>query len=155
MKISSNRFTAAVVVAAALAVVPALAQAPAARVVTRDELRACMSSASKLAADRQSLTERGAKTREEVQAVGAELQEITAEKARAEEKGGLTLDRFNRKVKSHNARSEAVRQSAERIAKDEDVFNAETLAYNASCGRISFKPEDKEAILQEAGSPAK
>ena len=155
MKFASNRTTAVRILAAAFVVSSALAQTPPARVVTRDELRACMSSVSKLATDRQSLSERGTKVREEAQAMGSELQELAEQRPRAEEQGGVALDRFNRKVKSHNARMEAVRASAERIGKDEDAFNTETIAYNASCGRISFKPEDKEAILKEVAPAGK
>ena len=155
MKFTSNRCSAAAVLAAAFVVSTALAQTAPARVVTRDELRACMSSASKLAGDRQALTERGTKAREEAQAVGAEVPEIVEQRPRAEEQGGAALDRFNRMVKSHNARMDAVRANAERIGKDEDAFNTETIAYNASCGRISFKPEDKEAILKELAPAGK
>lgn len=155
MKFTSNCSTGVVILAAAFVVSSALAQTPPARVVTRDELRACMSSVSKLATDRQALTERGTKVREEAQAMGAQLQELAEQRQRAEELGGVALDRFNRKVTLHNTRMEAVRASAERIGKDEDAFNTETIAYNASCGRISFKPEDKEAILKELAPAGK
>jgi hypothetical protein len=149
MKFKSICTTTTLSLLGAFIVCSAPAQTPPARVVNRDELRACMSSTRKLTADRQSLSERGTKAREEARAIAAELQELTEQRPRAEERGGVALDRFNRKVKSHNARMEAVRASAERIGKDEQAFNAETIAYNASCGRISFKPEDKEAILKE------
>ena len=59
------------------------------------------------------------------------------------------MDKFNRKVKAHNARIDAQRKAAETLNADVDSLNRETAAHNQQCGGIAYRPEDKEAILKE------
>jgi hypothetical protein len=131
------------------------AQAPAApKMVSKDELRVCMNTEVDLAARRTALTARGEANRAEGAAIRAEAAEM-GEEQKAVEGNEAKMDRFNRKVKAHNARVEAQSGSAAALRADLEGLNKGLVAYNASCGGISYSREDKEAILKEREAAAK
>jgi uncharacterized protein (DUF3084 family) len=148
MKIATHALRCALLGALALSF-GAQAQAPAApKTVTRDELRTCMNSETELAARRESMAPRDQKNREEAQAIRAESEQMAEEQKRAE--GNSTrMDRFNRRVKAHNARIEAVNAAIATFRADLEALNQSLIAHNQQCGGITFRPEDREAILKE------
>ncbi len=127
----------------------AMAQAqPAAKLVSRDELRTCMNTESDLVTRRKELEARGAKNRDEMAAIRADSAELEAEGTRLE-KDQKPMERFNRKIKVHNTRIQAARDTADAFKSELETLNKGLIAYNEQCGGISFLPEDKEAILKE------
>jgi hypothetical protein len=144
--------SAALLLAASFA---AHAQAPAApKMVSKAELRVCMDTELDLATRRTALTARAEANRVEGTAIRAEAAEMSEEQ-KAVEGNETKMDRFNRKVKAHNARVETQRAAAEALRADLEGLNKGLVAYNASCGGISFSREDKEAILKEREATAK
>jgi hypothetical protein len=133
---------------AAFALPGAQAQTPAAKLVTRDELRACMNSEVTLASRRKELESRNKVNGEEAAAIRAEAEQLKAEQEKIIE-DNAPMDRFNRKVKAHNARILAARTTADAFKAELETLNKSLLAHNEQCGGISFRPEDKEAILKE------
>ncbi|AMO23540.1 hypothetical protein GCM10027034_39440 [Ramlibacter solisilvae] len=129
----------------------AQAQAKGDKVVSRDELRACMDSESDLATRRKALEERRGKNNEEAVAIKAEATELSAEQKRAEESssGMGQRERFERKVRAHNARVKAQQAGTESLQADYEGLNKSLVAHNDKCGGISYSKEDKEAILKE------
>jgi septal ring factor EnvC (AmiA/AmiB activator) len=131
---------------------PTQAQTAPPRLVTRDELRACMNSESDIAARRQAIEARGRQNRDEAAAIRSVNEELKAEQEKLEE-DQKPMDRFNRKVKAHNARVQAAQAAAVAFNNDLDGLNKSVVGYNQQCGAISFLPEDKEAILKERAAP--
>ena len=138
----------------AIALQGAQAQTKPDKVLTRDELRACMNSDSEQAVRRKALDQRNEQNRAEAAAIRAEAEQMTAEQKRIEEDHG-SMDRFNRRVKTHNARVQVARASAESFRTDLESLNKALVAHNERCGGVSFRIEDKEAILKERESAPK
>ena len=135
---------------AATSIQAAQAQTKPAKLVTRDELRACMNSEAELATRRKATEERASKNREEAAAIRAEAQELNEERARIGEDEYTKQERFMaRKVKPHNLRVKAAQENAEAYRAELESLNKGLLAYNEQCGGITFRSEDKEAILKE------
>jgi len=126
----------------------AQAQTKPEKLVTRDELRACMNSEAAIAARRKELESRAKVSGEEVAAIRAEAEELKAEQERMGD-DGRNFERFQRKAKAHNTRVLAAKSDAETFRADLDGMNKSVVAHNEKCGGISFLPEDKEAILKE------
>ncbi len=143
--------------AAVLAFPLAQAQTPASKdkLVTRDELRACMNSESELTTRRQALDARADQNRDEGAAIRTALKELVDEKKRLDaDPNEVRTARFDRQVKAHNARVKTVEEKVEALRVDLDTFNKALLAYNDQCGGISFRMEDKDAILKERAGKA-
>jgi hypothetical protein len=138
----------AVVLSASALVSTAQAQTKPARIVTKDELRTCMNSEAELATRRQGMEPRNKVNSEEAASIRAEQEQLAAEKQKLEDKNE-NMDRFNRKVKTHNARIQTARANAESFRADLEALNKALVAHNDQCGGISFRAEDKEAILKE------
>ena len=127
----------------------AQAQAPApGKVVTRDELRTCMNSEVTLATQRKELEARGKVNGEEASAIRAEADQLKAEQEKIIA-DNAPMDRFNRKVKAHNARILAARTTADAFKAELETLNRSLVSHNEKCGGISFLQEDKDAILKE------
>ncbi|RYF69117.1 MAG: hypothetical protein EOO22_16650 [Comamonadaceae bacterium] len=133
---------------AAFAVSTAQAQNPPAKVVSRDELRNCMNSEATLATQRKELEARSKSNGEEASAIRAEADQLKAEQEKIIA-DNAPMDRFNRKVKTHNARILAARTQADGFKSELETLNQSLVAHNERCGGISFLPEDKEALLKE------
>ena len=146
MKIQT--LTAIGAILASIALHQAQAQTKPARMVTRDELRVCMNTEGDLATRRKALDERNGKNREEAAAIRAEAEEMRVEQKRVEDEPGRA-DRFNRRVRAHNERVKAAQTVAETFRGELEALNKELIAYNETCGGITFLSEDKEAILKE------
>lgn len=150
MKFTTTTAIGLFLAAIAVQTVQAQAQAKPAKLVSRDELRVCMNSESELAARRKASEARANQNREEAAAIRAEAQELTDERQRIGEEEYTKLERFvNRKVKPHNVRVKAAQDAAEAFRAELESLNKSVVAYNEQCGGISFRPEDKEAILKE------
>lgn len=154
MKRASLAASIQVILFSAIALQGALAQTKPDNTVSRDELRACMNSENELLARRKTMEDRAARQREEASALQAEAKELAQEqKQLAEER--KSMDRFQRKVKEHNVRIQEAKNHADSVAKDLAAFNHALAAYNEKCGSISFKQEDKDAILKEREAAGK
>jgi hypothetical protein len=123
-------------------------QAKPGKLVTRDELRTCMNSEATIATRRKELEARAKVNGEEVASIRAEAEELKAERERMGD-DTRNLDRFERKVKTHNTRVQAARTNGDAFRADLDGMNKSVVAHNEKCGGITFLPEDKEAILKE------
>ena len=132
----------------ALLLVMATAHAQDKRLVTRDELRVCMNAEAAIAERKKAVLERNARLREENAAIKADTDALKAEgdKLSAD---NANMDKFNRKVRAHNARIGEASKVADAINAEVDTLNKETVAHNQQCGGIAYRPEDKEAILKE------
>lgn len=130
----------------------AQAQPKAEKLVTRDELRNCMSSEVTLATRRKELEARNKVNGEEAASIRAEADQLKAEQTRIIENNG-PMDRFDRKVKTHNARIQAARTNADVFKGELETLNKSLVTHNESCGGISFRQDDKEAILKEREAP--
>lgn len=149
MTTSARLFFAAALAAATLASLPAQAQKGTdPKIVSRDELRACMNSEDALAARRKDVEARNAAMAQESAAIRTEQKELAEEKQRLEE-DQKPMDRFERKVRAHNAKVKEAQTKAEAVKADLVSLNDALIAHNQKCGGISFLPEDKEAIMKE------
>ena len=152
MNVLSIPTTVAGVLLAAFAIHAAHAQAPAPRLVSRDELRTCMNSESDLATRRQGIEARSKLNRDEAAAIRVESAELKAEGEKLVE-DDKPMDRFNRKIRTHNTRVQAAQAAVAAFNGDLDSLNKSVVGYNQQCGGITFLPQDKEAILQERAAP--
>jgi hypothetical protein len=130
----------------------AQAQTAPARMVTRDELRACMNSESELATRRQAVEARGKQNRDEGAAIRTESEQLRVEHEKLEE-NQAPLEKFQRKVKVHNARVQAAQAAEASFGTELDALNKSVAGYNQQCGGITFLAEDKDAILKERTAP--
>lgn len=154
MKLLSITAVSSGLLLAAITLQAAQAQTKPDKLVTRDELRICMNSESDLAARRKTMAPRNDQNREEAAAIRAEAQELADEQKRLEE-ANRSMDRFNRRVKAHNARVQAAQANEESFRADLEALNKALVAHNDQCGGISFRTEDKEAILKEREAATK
>lgn len=130
----------------------AQAQTQPARMVARDELRACMNSESELATRRQAVDARSRQNRDEATAIRAESAQLKAEHEKLE-LDNAPMEKFQRKAKVHNARVQAAQAVTVSFNTELDALNKLVAGYNQKCGGISFLAEDKEAILKERAAP--
>lgn len=137
---------------AAFAFHAAQAQTPSPRMVTRDELRACMNSESDLATRRQAVEARSSRNRDEAAAIRSESGQLKTENERLQE-DNAPMEKFQRKVKAHNARVQAAQADTVSLNTELDAMNKAVVDYNQQCGGITFLAEDKEAILKERAAP--
>jgi chromosome segregation ATPase len=124
---------------------------PAKKPVSRDELRACMNSESDIGTRRQAVEVRVKQSREEVAGIQAEAAELSDELKRLQQDGepSAKMERFDRKVKAHNARAKVVNEKGSTVRAELEAISASVKAYNETCGGITFLPEDRDAILKE------
>lgn len=153
MKIISIPAIGTALLLATLTLGAAQAQTPAPRMVTRDELRVCMNSESGLKTRREAIDPRAKQNRDEAAAIRTEAEALKEEHDKLVD-DQKPLDRFERKVKAHNARVRAAQDSAEALRAELESLNKAMLAYNEQCGGITYLSEDKAAILKER-EPAK
>jgi hypothetical protein len=142
--------------AATLAPLGAQAQPAQPRIATRDELRACMKSEDDLKTTRESLDARNRQNGVEAKAITAEADELTEEQKRVEESTmPLARDRFDRKVRQHNARIAAAKEKEDGVRSGFEDLKKAMQAHNDRCGGMAFRPEDKAAIVKERESQGK
>lgn len=134
----------------------AAAQGTPNKTLTRDELRACMDSEDSLKSRGAALKERNAKQNAEVEAYRSEDEQLKAEQKRVEESSlPGTRDRFDRKVRQHNARGKAAEESGKALTADADTFSKDLEAHNARCSGVAVKREDREALQKEREAAGK
>jgi len=134
---------------------PCIAQTPAQKSVSRDELRACMDTEAQVTGRREVLAARNAKVAEERSAVKAESDALVAEEKTIREDDYKARDRFNRKLKETQARITTVNASSDALRAEVQALTKDLNAYNQTCGGISYLAEDKAAILKEREAAAR
>jgi chromosome segregation ATPase len=136
---------------AAFFISAAWAQAQPGRTVSRDELRVCMDTEDSIAKRKPGIESRMKEARAEIEALKPESTELEDERRRLEQDGWPSnrQDRFERKVRAHNAKSSAANDKLAAVQKDLTALNADVRGYNEKCVGVSFLPADKEAILKE------
>lgn len=134
---------------------PTFAQAPAAKPVTRDELRACMDTEAQVSSRREALEARGKKVADERSAMKAETEALSAEEKSIRDDDYKAKDRFNKKLKEAKAKIQTVNASSDAFRAEADAFSKELDAYNQKCGGIAYLQEDKAAILKEREAATK
>jgi hypothetical protein len=140
---------------AAVAAPAAHAQSAPARVVTRDELRACMDSGDAIRARQQELDQRNKRAAEDLAAMRAEAAEIADQKKQLEDHPDMPRARFERRLLAYNAKLPVEKANAETFKTDLDAFNTALAAHNTQCGHIAAKPEDREAVQKEREAKGK
>jgi chromosome segregation ATPase len=157
MTFHSTSFVAAAcgVLLIAVAAPAAQAQSAPARVVTRDELRACMDSGDNIRARQQDLDQRNKRAAEDLAAMRAESAELAEEKKRLEDHPDQPRARFERRLLAYNAKLPVEKANADTFKADLDAFNAALAAHNTQCGHIAAHPEDREAVQKERDAKAK
>lgn len=129
---------------------------PEPRVVSRDELRACMDAESSIASKRKAIDQIKESNRAEAEAIKAEATEMNAEQQKLQENPDERKERaFKRKVSAHNDRVKAANAQVEAFRTQAEDMNKSAIAYNEKCGGISFMKEDKDAILKEREAAGK
>jgi chromosome segregation ATPase len=136
---------------AAFFISAAWAQAQPGRTVSRDELRVCMDTEDSIAQRKPGIETRMKEARAEIEALKPEQEELSAERQKLEQDGwpSRLQDRFERKVKAHNAKSAAANEKLAGVQKEMTALNADVKGYNEKCVGVSFLPSDKAAILKE------
>jgi hypothetical protein len=152
MKLICFPATATGLLLATIAFHAAQAQTAPARMVTRDQLRGCMDSESELGTRRQAVEARGKQNRDEAAAIRTASEQLKVEHEKLEE-DNAPMEKFQRKVKAHNARVQAAQAAAASFGNELDSLNKSVVGYNEQCGGITFLAEDKEAILKERAAP--
>jgi hypothetical protein len=127
----------------------ARAQSASGRVVTRDELRACLASADSIRARQQDLDQRNKHAVEDLAAMRAEAAELAEEKKRLEDHPDAPRARFERRLLAYNAKLPAEKANAEAFKADLDAFNTAREQHNATCGHIAASTADREAVQKE------
>jgi chromosome segregation ATPase len=158
MKLEFATVLRACLVLAAIALQPAHGQTPPAKdkLVSRDELRSCMKSETELAERRKAVEARAGENRDEATSIKTASDELVEERKRVEsDPNQLRMDRFERKVKAHNARIKTLQDKADALRGDLETLNKSLVAHNDQCGGISYRKEDKDAILQERAGTSK
>jgi chromosome segregation ATPase len=146
------RTTAAVAALCAAAFVPLAVQAQTAepKIATRDELRVCMNAEADLLKQREAIDARIQQNNAENAAIKSEADELAQEKTRVEQSTmPMARDRFERKVRQHNARVDASRAKSEAARAELETLKKNLDEHNHQCGGMAFRPEDKAAILKE------
>jgi hypothetical protein len=155
MKITHFLSIACGALAAALSLQAAAQDAPK-KVLTRDELRACLDNQDKLKARADDVKARIKKLNEDVDAVKAEEDQLKAEQKRVEDSSFPgARDRFDRKVKQHTARAKVVEEDGKKVRADGEALTKDLDAHNANCANVAVKKEDKEAVDQEREAAGK
>jgi hypothetical protein len=127
-----------------------------ARTLTRDEYRACMDNQDALKARADAIRERTGKLSQEGEAIKAEDQQLQEEQKRVEDSSlpGMR-DRFERKVKAHNARVRAADDQGKALQADAKKFSEDLDAHNAKCANVGVNREDREAVTKEREAAGK
>ncbi len=127
------------------------AQAPAQppKILTKDELRTCMTTEADLGTRRQALEARALKLGEQQAAIRAESLALDEEQGKITAGETRRQEIFAKKVTAFNARLAEVNAAQDAYRADRDTHGKALAGYNASCGGVAFRPEDKEAILKE------
>ena len=99
------------------------------------------------------MDERTAKHEEEAKAIKEELAALEKE-GKELEKEQKPMERFQRKVKQHNAKVEEVLKVEKVMLDDWTALNNDLTTYNKNCSGISFRLEDRQAILKEREAAA-
>jgi hypothetical protein len=143
-------------VAAALAIPAAAQTAAPTKTLTRDEYRACMDNQDALKTRADAIKERTAKLREEGDAIKVEDEQLQAEQKRVEDSSVMgARDRFDRKVKAHNARARAAEETSKGIQAEATKWTADLDAHNAKCSNVSVNREDREAVDKDRAAAGK
>jgi chromosome segregation ATPase len=140
--------------AAAFLLCTGWAHAQAGKTITRDELRACMDTEDSIA-KRKPAVEAGLKdARAEIDSLKPEAKELEEERVKLEQDGwpSRLQERFERKVKAHNNKSQVANDKLAAAQKQLTELNGAVKGYNDKCVGVSFLPSDKEAILKERGA---
>ncbi len=148
MKPTSNFAIACGVLFAAIAFHGVHAQTQPPKVMTRDELRACMNTESELTARRKAIEELKSKTIAESAEILAEGVQLAEDLKRGED-SQIRKDRLERRTKAHNARLTAGQAAEESVRADVEALNKAVTAKNEGCGSLAFNIEDRDAILKE------
>jgi hypothetical protein len=130
------------------------ASAPA-RLVTRDEYRACLASGDSIHARQQDLEQRNKRAADDAAAMRTEAAELADEQKRLEEHPNLPRTRFERRVAAFNAKVPVEKERAGALKSDLEAFNAAVVAHNGQCARITVRDEDRDAVVKERESKAK
>jgi predicted nuclease with TOPRIM domain len=133
----------------------AQAQSAPARVVTRDELRACMDSGDNIRARQQELDQRNKRAAEDLAAMRAEAAELAEDKKRLEDHPDQPRARFERRLLAYNAKLPAEKANADAFKADLEAFNTALATHNTQCGHIAASSTDREAVQKEREAKAK
>lgn len=133
-----------------LAAALSAAAAPPPKMVTRDELRACMNSENDLKARRQAIEARNERDKAQAVTIRAEGEELSGLRATAQqEKASEPKQAFNVRVQEYNAHVAAARTESESLRAEVEALNKAATEHNERCAGISYRRRDKEAILKE------
>ncbi len=125
------------------------------RLVNRDELRACMNTEAGFAPTRTKLDAQRTANSAEVAAIRLESAELAKEAETVNEGDDRKQRAFKRKVDAHNARVQASNAALQATRTELEAFAKTATAYNEQCAGITFRTEDKEAILKERAAAPK
>jgi chromosome segregation ATPase len=132
------------------------AQSAPPRAATRDELRACMDSEDNLKAKRADLEARAQRNSDDAAAINKDGAALKEEQQHAEESTlPMARDRFERRVRQYQARIAAAKESEAGVRTGMEDLKKAIDEHNTRCNGISFRPEDKAAILQERAAKGK
>lgn len=136
----------------AIATTSVLAQAPGQRVLTRDELRTCMTTGPKLTEREKALAARVPPLQAKLSAIRAESEQLNAEQKKIGEYDVREQIRFDAKRKDFNARVLAGNQEAEAIQAERAALDKDFDTFNKGCTGVQYRNEDKAAIEKELGT---
>jgi hypothetical protein len=125
------------------------AAAPATKMVTRDQLRACMNSESDLKARREAIEARNERDKVQAAAIRAEGEALKEQRTGAQQAASAAKQGFNARVQEYNAHIAAARTESESLRAEVEALNQAATEHNERCGGISYRRQDKEAILKE------
>ena len=126
-----------------------------AKLVSKDELRVCVNSEAELVTRRKALEATKTANSAEVAAIKAESAQMAEDAKDVDESNDRKVREFKRRITAHNERVKAANGASEAFGKELDSFNKALVAYNDSCGGISYSREDKEDILKEREAAGK
>ena len=126
-----------------------------AKLVSKDELRVCVNSEAELATRRKAIEASKSANSAEVAAIKAESAQMAEDQKDVDESNDRKVREFKRRIAAHNDRVKAANGASEAFGKELDSFNKALVAYNDSCGGISYSREDKEDILKEREAAGK
>ena len=138
---------------------PSQPAASAARPVgTIEELRACMDGNDSTRQRHAALQERADKMAQEAKAAQAEIDSANEEANRMRLDSNVSpmlRERFERRQRAANARSEALQKTSTAFNADRDALNRDIAALTEKCNGLAFRNDDLETVRKERAAAGK
>jgi hypothetical protein len=117
-----------------------------ARVLTRDELRACLATQDQQRGKREALTRTGAELDKEKADIAAEEAAMQSSLATLDHTSEEAVKAYNQRVQDHGARIDAYNQRNAALSTDATAWQTAQDSWTTNCGDRRYREDDEIAI---------